>query len=161
VPVVIKTIQAASVLNAHDRFWRKVRKGSDCWEWTAYKSPYGYGKFRVNGESRCAHRIAYTIVIGEIPDGMCVCHTCDNRACVNPAHLWLGTYADNHQDMVSKGKKARNASFGETNGNAKLTKEQVLAIRTASGLQRIIAKQFGVTQTVISRIKLRRAWSHL
>jgi hypothetical protein len=87
------------------RFYEKVRiEGvGDCWEWTAGKST-GYGVIKVDGRSRKAHRVSYLIHNGELPREMLVCHKCDNPPCVNPAHLFLGTYQDNAQDKVNKGR---------------------------------------------------------
>ena len=87
-----------------ERFWNKVDKTDDCWNWTASKNIQGYGYFRFDGKMRKAHRMAWLLVNGEIPDGMCVCHTCDNPGCVNPIHLWLGTNQDNMDDMNNKGR---------------------------------------------------------
>src|SRR4029077_19707477 len=100
-----------------DRFWTKVRRGNDgeCWEWTAYKSPKGYGRFQVGGivGPRFAHRLSYEAHIGRIPEGLFVLHRCDNPACVNPDHLWLGSKADNNRDMTDKGRRRSNPPKGE------------------------------------------------
>lgn len=96
------------------RFWEKVQRGeaTQCWPWTGAKNPHGYGKMFREGEIVDAHRLSYEINRGEIPLGMCVCHTCDNPPCVNPLHLFLGTMKDNMDDKVRKGHE-RNQNTGK------------------------------------------------
>jgi hypothetical protein len=89
------------------RFLSKVSKSDGCWEWTASKQTYGYGKMWFNGRLECAHRISFILFKGEIPKGIFVCHVCDNPPCVNPEHLFLGTVGDNIRDMVKKGRHFR------------------------------------------------------
>ena len=93
------------------RFWDKVDKTGECWIWTAYTKTDGYGQFKFDGKMRGAHRMAWLLTNGEIPDGMLVCHTCDNPSCVNPNHLFLGTNQDNADDKMNKG---RHASVSQT-----------------------------------------------
>ena len=143
-----------------DRFWSMVDKDENpnsCWNWTASGDSHGYGTIswgsRQRGNEK-AHRISYEIHHGPIPDGMFVCHSCDNPACVNPAHLWLGTHADNMRDMFRKNR--RKAARGMLNGKSKLTDDQVKQIRKryAKGgiLQRELAEEYGVSDTQISAI---------
>jgi hypothetical protein len=87
------------------RFWDKVRKDNYCWEWTAgSRGKTGYGSLKVNKKVIDSHRVSWMIYFGSIPDGMCVCHKCDNRKCIRPDHLFLGTKGDNNRDMFRKGR---------------------------------------------------------
>ena len=88
--------------NYEERFYSKVEKSDGCWKWLGAKDLYGYGRFLFNGNNTQAHRIAWIIVNGDIPEGLHVLHTCDNPPRTNPAHLWLGTNKDNTADKVKK-----------------------------------------------------------
>lgn len=152
-------------ISADSRFWPKVdiRGADDCWLWTANIGSHGYGRIGIDGVggTETAHRFSYELANGPVPPGLCVCHRCDVRACVNPAHLFLGTKADNSADMAEKGRQ----TSGETNPQAKLTDQDVTEIRTryAAGgvLQRELAAHYEVAQAAISGIVNRRSWVHL
>lgn len=136
------------------RFWAKVNKSDDCWLWTACRTNQGYGQIKVGERLISVHRFSYELHHGAIPVGMFVCHTCDIRNCVNPAHLWLGTTADNTHDMIAKGRRI--ITKGDAFVLTKVTDEQVSEIRSlwATGryLQREIAVMFGVNRTHVCNI---------
>ncbi len=86
------------------RFWAKVLKTDNCWEWQGAKFSHGYGQFKIQGKVWQVHRLAYTLSVGPIPDGMLICHHCDNKICARPSHLFAGTNGDNQRDSVRKGR---------------------------------------------------------
>lgn len=147
-------------------FWKSVRITLDdgCWEWGLSLLKSGYGQVRRRGKTYSTHRYAYRLEHGSIPDGMCVLHRCDNRKCCRPDHLFLGTYQDNHDDMIAKGRKRWVASPGSKQGNAKLSEDDIPVIRLglASGQKGIdLARQFGVSPSAISIIKKQKGWTHV
>lgn len=152
------------------RFWSKVDKsgGADaCWNWTAHLSPSGYGQFGVNGKLAKSHRVAWELANGSIPVGLFVCHKCDNRACCNPAHLFLGTARDNVQDMVKKGRRRPDLAFisGEEHHAHKLTSEDVRSIReryAAGGTSHSkLAREFQIGKSQVKRIIDRKSWKEI
>lgn len=157
------------------RFWTKVDRSGECWIWTAYCYPNGYGKFFAQHAHHYAHRVAYELTHGPIPDGYNICHRCDVRNCVNPLHLFAGTQSENLQDMAAKGRSTkgdRNPSRlyperrakGEQHGHAKLTAADVIEIRRLAAVgtaSSILADCFGVAHSQIRRIILRERWKHI
>jgi hypothetical protein len=151
------------------RFWSKVGMGEGCWEWRGVIDRYGYGLVRglvkVNGQRRMAgaHRVAQELTRGLIPTGLCVLHRCDNRACVRPSHLFLGTHADNARDRDAKNR--HRALSGEASGMAKLTAVQVRQMRDlateSQASPRELAQRFGVGDTTVRHVLARRTWRSL
>jgi len=138
-----------------------------CWNWSLGKFPHhsgdsslsGYGKVNRGGE-QLAHRLFYKERVGEIPEGMCVLHKCDNPPCVNPEHLFLGTFADNNRDRDAKGRHT--ALRGDDNGNAKLSQDDFVEVKSllVRGIShREIANLFGVTKSAITHISTGRNWN--
>lgn len=143
------------------RFWRNVKRGPDCWEWTLSKTWNGYGRFSLTpAKGVRAHRFAWEMTNGPIPDGMCVCHKCDNPLCVRPDHLFLGTHKDNARDRERKGRGGD--LKGENGPVAKLKNEQVAHIRWARKELKLsqykLAAMFRVSQQQISRIVRGENW---
>ena len=131
-----------------------------CWLWLWAVHSEGYGYVRIGKRGTRVHRVMYEHHSGDIPDGLCVCHKCDVRSCVNPAHLFLGTVGDNNRDMTEKGRRAK----GEAMGSAKLTERDVRQIRVllAEGkVQEAIARRYKVTHQNISAIATKRSWAWL
>ena len=118
-----------------------------------------HGIINYKGRHWKVHRLAWIATHGPIPEGMEVCHKCDVPACINPAHLFLGSHDENMADMVAKGRS--NAPRGAESGNAKLTESAVLAIRADRRAQKLIAEDYGVSKSLIWAIKSRQAWRHL
>ncbi|QTH19753.1 HNH endonuclease [Rhizorhabdus wittichii] len=120
----------------------------------------------VNRRPMGAHRLAYKIANGEDPGDLCVCHRCDVRACVNPAHLFLGTIAENNADMDAKGRRRTKSMPGTASPNAKLTEQAVIAMRSQfrPGRRGDVPKasaQFGISKTQVARILRRKTWVHI
>jgi len=142
------------------RYQSRIHKTTSCWKWTGSKDMCGYGVIKFHQKSLKAHRVAYEIATGRSPESLCVLHKCDNPACVNPDHLFLGTPGDNARDRSQKGRAGD--IRGEKNGRAKLSVEQVAEIRRLYQETRIskvkLGKRFGVSDTQIGFIVRNKEW---
>lgn len=174
-------------MTIEQRFWAKVRKTRTCWIWTASKRAKGYGAFAYTRDRKMiqdrAHRFSWEIHKGPIPSGVCVLHNCpdgDNPACVNPAHLFLGTKADNNADLMAKGRynysrnpngnykrgprKAGDYKYGEYHHGAKLNGDQVKELRrlrTIGWSFGRLSKHYGIAIGHVFRIVNRTVWRHI
>lgn len=174
-----------------ERFWSRVDRsaGPDaCWPWVGGTfHSFGYGVMKFNGKNHGAHRIAYELSNGPIPNGLCVCHACDNPPCCNPVHLWVGTNVENTADRNSKGRNARGEKVrsgtyyfgsdhwsnikpervarGERQGLSRLTEDSVREIRRRYAQESVtlaeLGQEFGVSSVSIHNIVRRRTWAHL
>lgn len=157
-------------------FWKRVERHKssvECWNWQGFRYPNGYGQVgTAKYGSRYAHRVAWVVTNGAIPVGKFICHRCDNPACCNPAHLFVGTPADNSKDMARKKRSAlgeRNGMHnnplgtnrGERNHAAKLTPEIAMQVFQATGTQREIGERFGLSQAQVGQIKRKVNWRHI
>lgn len=138
-------------------YYSQPNTETGCLEWNGAKS-HGYGAVWNGGKLVGAHKASWELHHKKsVPDGLFVCHTCDNPACILPAHLFIGSAKENSQDMVKKGRNRR----GEKSPSAKLTAMQVLAIRSDFRAHRTIAPEYGVTHRCIGEIKTRALWAHI
>ena len=152
------------------RFWSKVRiVGSGCWHWTGARTSSGYGNFWLQGKYASAHRMSWLLNQGNIPNGLCVLHSCDNRRCVNPDHLWLGSKRDNSLDASQKGRLHQvprsHMRRGEKHGIAKLTDTEALEIfcryAKRDTTMKTLASEYSVCAQSICNIVNGHTWSHV
>lgn len=160
-----------------ERFWTKVAIGApdECWLWQASKNAHGYGQYGLRKLRKgpiVAHRYSWILTHGPIPEGMKVCHRCDNPPCVNPAHLFLGTQTDNVRDATAKRRMAagpRHGSHtkpdtvrrGTAHHGAKLSEDDVRAIRADTRTYKQIAAAYGLHPMYVFAIRHRRTWRHV
>lgn len=163
-----------------EHFWERIDKTDGCWNWTGALTRQGYGVVYVHKHKTPAHRYSWEVFNGEIPPGMFVCHHCDNRRCVNPAHLFLGTAKDNMQDMVKKRRHymhlhpeassfkrpefAKHRAKGESINTAKLNADQVRELRQLHSQGESptkLALRFGISRTAFYDIVNRLHWKHI
>lgn len=154
-----------------DYFWKSVSKTDGCWEWTRGQTAHGYGRFWTGSERIGTHRFSYFITHGAIPEGKWVLHKCDNRICVRPSHLYLGTVLENNRDTIKRGRQvpaqniaSRPIKKGENHYAAKLTAAAVIAIREQRKLGRAcasLAAQYGVSPSTIYRAELSINWKEV
>jgi len=160
-------------LSTEERFWDYVKKSLfGCWEWKAGKDAGGYGHFFLKSLGKGkkkhtkAHRFSWELHYGPIPDGLFVCHKCDNPACVRPTHLFLGDNSTNIKDAFNKGRMTRR---GIKNSRAKTTETEVIKIRktnqlkgeSQAALARRIAPRYNLSVIQVQKILGRRAWTHI
>lgn len=148
-----KNTYAQRLKSIEERFWEKVDKSGDCWNWTA-STRNGYGQFTANGTNNAAHRFVLELEGLDIPSGMFICHDCDNKRCVKPDHLYLGTPKENTADAIERNRW----------GSFKLCAEDIPRIKdmlACNEMNKDVADWFCVDPSTVSRIKSRDQWSHV
>lgn len=150
------------------RFWNKIEKQNEngCWIWKGYKDVNGYGHVTIHKpRTAMVHRVMWELTFGKIPAGLLVCHECDNPACCNPAHLFLGTHAENMKDMFAKKRRPTMSFKGSAHPRAKLTEEQVVEIRACRGVvnYKEVMKKYGIGRSSVYRIwnEPEKHWNHI
>lgn len=163
-----KAAQTTTVINMRYpptilRISNNIHKTGTCWNWNGCKTPDGYGLIRHNGPQELAHRASWMVYRGPIPEGMCVLHHCDNPACVNPDHLFLGSHRDNMADCAAKQRIRNGNQKGSSNGHSKLTEQDIPNIRSLSKSfsHSTIAKCFDVSRRTISAVVEGKNWKHV
>lgn len=158
---MISDLTAGERVSLRQRFWANVKKGDGCWEWQACRLSNGYGMIGNKGKGYLTHRVSWELTYGDIPEEQCVLHHCDNRSCVRPDHLFLGTRGDNARDMVSKGRHR----YGVRINTCKLTEDQVrqarMEYRDSDITVKDLAIRYGVSITAMSFLLRGKNWSSI
>lgn len=164
--LVLNTKGLMAITSLAERFWKKVdvREPDECWPWLA-STRLGYGQITAGRRGEgvlISSRVAWELTHGPIPKGLNVCHRCDNPKCCNRAHLFLGTQKNNMADAAQKGRISRShQKKGVEHHDAKLTEDDVRAIRVSPKQQRDIAREFGISQANVYYIRARKTWTHV
>jgi hypothetical protein len=148
--------------NPNIHFWPKVVIGEPnaCWIWTGCIGTRGYGKASIDKKTKLAHRVSYELTHGQIPKNKQINHTCDVRACVNPAHLYPGSSKQNTKDMIDRD-RGNLFQSGAQHHAAKLTSDDVISIRASKETPKELAVKFGIIEDSITRILRRERWKHI
>lgn len=153
--IAMKAMRLRQSGSLRERFFsRFVKLENGCWQWRAHTDKNGYGVLPGDRQNTRAHRLSYEIHNGQIPDGLIVCHHCDNPGCVNPDHLFVGTTKDNAQDALKK----RRHYVGEKNGRSKLTEENVKEILHSNLNGQQLADKFDVTRHTVNNVRRGKTW---
>jgi hypothetical protein len=147
----------ANTRNSRGDFESQIQANGECLEWTGRLWKTGYGRFHFDNKDWKAHRLAWTFARGTLTPDQCLLHSCDNRKCVNPAHLFIGTRAENNADKAAKGRQSKGAQVC----TAKLDEQAVRALRVMPGTSDELAAHFGLTRDHINKIKRREVWKHV
>lgn len=149
-----------SLFLVEERFMKFVSKTENCWNWTGGCNKAGYGQYNFDGKTLKAHRFSFTLCKGKIPEGLCILHSCDNRRCVNPAHLRTGTHLENMNDRNMKNRQTK----GESHGRSilkELEVREILDLFACGFTANELANQFEVSIGVIGHIINNRTWKHI
>jgi len=157
-------------ISVEDRFWSHVEKSNGCWIWRASLYSNGYGDTKLSPFGRrsgLAHRVSWEFTYGEIPEGLNVCHSCDNPSCVRPDHLFVATQKENVRDMMVKGRMVIADHRGEKNTKSKLKTEDVIYLRSLGsgrlpyGSIKQLSRKLGVTKETLRNARKSLTWSHI
>ena len=152
---------APALVKAQARFMAHVTKTDGCWLWTASTMNSGYGQFAHRGSMRQAHRVSYELHVGPIPAGLSILHSCDNKRCVNPAHLRPGTHSENIKEAYARNRRAKPNLSGERHPRASITMTDAIRmrdLRVAGMTVTAIARRYGVKRSLVSDVVTGRCW---